>query len=94
MGFGKEEVDSEDNEDDDDDFEDSIDDSHYRAALGTRPELPSDLRIDDKEDYAPVLSVFYATTEMDPDKRPSAQALLWSLDEISKESPGSTKSKI
>ena len=77
MGCGEEDEDSEENEDDDD-FE--IDDSLYRAALGTRPELPSDLSIDDEEDYAPVLSVFYASTEMDPDKRPSAEAILRSLD--------------
>ena len=76
----------------DDDFEiDDIDDSLYRAALGTRPELPSDLELDE-EDYAQVLSVFYASTEMDPDKRPSAEAVLRSLDESSKES-APTKSK-
>ena len=89
MGCGEEEEESED--DDDFDVED-IDDSLYRAALGTRPELPSDWLIGDEEDYAPVLSVFYATTEMDPEKRPSAEAVLWSLDEFSKEL-APTKSK-
>ena len=43
------------------DIED-IDDSLYRAALGTRPELPSDLGIEEEEEYKPVLCVFYAST--------------------------------
>ena len=79
--------DDEESDEDDDDFDiEDIDDSLYRAALGTRPELPSDLGIEDEEEYEPVLSVFYATTEVDPDKRPSAEAVLRSLEESSVES--------
>ena len=82
-----------DEESDDDDFDiEDIDDSLYRAALGTRPDLPSDLGIEDEEEYEPVLSVFYASTEVDPDKRPSAEAVLRSLEEGSEES-ASAKSK-
>ena len=79
------EDDEESDEDADFDIED-IDDSLYRAALGTRPELPSDLGIEEEEEYEPVLSVFYASTEVDPDKRPSAEAVLRSLEEGSEES--------
>ena len=45
MGCGgaDEGTDNDDEDDDDDDFDEDIDDSLYRAALGTRPELPSDL---------------------------------------------------
>merc|ERR1712117_678848 len=84
MSCGK---DDEESDEDDDDFDiEDIDDSLYRAALGTRPDLPSDLGIEDEEEYEPVLSVFYATTEVDPDKRPSAEAILRSLEESSVES--------
>ncbi len=58
----------------DDDDDSSIDESAYEELLGTRPELPEDLKFDAKE-YSKVLAIFYACTEGDPRTRPSARDL-------------------
>ena len=49
----------------------------YDAALGMRPELPENLEWVAKDDgYRQVLSLFYACTEQDPSRRPSAAAIV------------------
>ena len=67
---------NEDSDDDYDEDEDECDDSVYRAALGTRPEFPDHLTEYLDESYKTVLSIFYACTEEDPDKRPSAKMII------------------
>lgn len=66
----------------DDDFEDddndeSIDEKAFRAALGTRPSLPDSFEYD--QSYRGVLEIFFAATEEDPEKRPSAREILQML---------------
>ncbi len=49
----------------------------YDAALGMRPELPENLEwVAKDEGYRQVLSLFYACTEQDPSRRPSAAAIV------------------
>jgi PDZ-binding kinase len=55
--------------------ESDYDESEYEDALGTRPELPDDIS-DLGAEYEKVLSLFYACTEENPDKRPSAKKIL------------------
>lgn len=62
----------------------------FQKALGTRPPLP-DVILEDE--YLPVLEIFYACTEPDPEKRPSAGQILHVIDcledlEINKTSSG------
>ena len=64
---------SDDNDTDDEDL--SFSDDIY----GSRPQLPHDLPKD--KDYDKILSIFYACTEEDPLKRPSAKTVLSSLQE-------------
>ncbi len=46
----------------------------YEDALGSRPALPERLDwLGGDEEYRTVLSIFYACTEEDPDKRPKAK---------------------
>lgn len=47
--------------------------------LGTRPSLPN---IPLTEDYLPVLEIFYACTEYEPDKRPTAAKILHLLESL------------
>ena len=65
------------------DDDDSFDDSDYQAALGTRPDLPEDILDELDERYDDVLSIFYACTEEDPEKRPSAKMIIDSLKPVS-----------
>ena len=49
-------------------------------AVGSRPKLPTDLddileEIED-ETYEKILALFYACTEEDPEKRPSAEEVI------------------
>eukprot|EP00095_Tigriopus_kingsejongensis_P008126 maker-scaffold256_size235750-snap-gene-0.11 protein:Tk08126 transcript:maker-scaffold256_size235750-snap-gene-0.11-mRNA-1 annotation:"lymphokine-activated killer t-cell-originated protein kinase-like" len=52
------------------------DDSEYEAALGTRPELPRDLSKLTDPGFDKILSLFFACTEEDPDRRPDAKTIL------------------
>lgn len=61
-------------DDPDEDPDESLDDSEYQDALGSRPELPEHLQLDDT--YEKVLSIFYAATMDDPDQRPSAAKII------------------
>ena len=61
-------------DDDDDDADASIDDEEFRAALGSRPPLPDDLKLDSS--YSKILEIFFATTNEDPKQRPSASEIL------------------
>ncbi|XP_076044442.1 lymphokine-activated killer T-cell-originated protein kinase-like isoform X2 [Oratosquilla oratoria] len=45
----------------------------YNKALGTRPEVPESVICDS---YLPIIEIFYACTEEDPAKRPSAEQVL------------------
>jgi len=63
-----------DSEEDDEDEDDSIYEEAFRAALGTRPPLPDSIQLD--ESYRTVLEVFFAATNEDPKKRPSAEEIL------------------
>jgi len=71
-----------DDSDDSDDGDESLDDAAFREALGTRPPLPEDVG-DLDETYRSVLEIFFATTNEDPEKRPSAKEILELLDEKS-----------
>ena len=51
-------------------------DSEYDKALGTRPDLPEDIIAKMGADYERVLGIFFACTEVDPEKRPSAKQIL------------------
>ncbi|KAK7083023.1 hypothetical protein SK128_028251 [Halocaridina rubra] len=59
-------------------------DAEYFKSLGSRPQIPlSEL----DEEYLPVMEIFYACTESDPNLRPSAKQIVHSLnclDEIHK----------
>lgn len=64
-----------------DDTNDSIDDSEYQKALGTRPDLPDyldDFLQDDA--YEKILGIFFACTSEDASNRPSAKTVLEILD--------------
>ncbi|XP_063865654.1 lymphokine-activated killer T-cell-originated protein kinase-like [Scylla paramamosain] len=61
---------------------DSLQEEEYLKALGTRPSLPDTPLT---EDYLPVLEIFYACTEADPAKRPTAAKILQVLDSILEE---------
>jgi len=64
-----------------DDADDSIDDTEYQNALGTRPDLPDyldDFLQDDA--YEKILGIFFACTSEDPTSRPSAKIILEILD--------------
>lgn len=67
--------------DDDDDCDESYDDSAYQESIGHRPNLPEHLDILD-DSYEPVLSLFYACTMDDPDKRPSAKLILENIKKV------------
>lgn len=73
--------DDEDEENEEESFEEEgFDEDAYEAAIGTRPELPSGLMAKlNSPAYNKVLGIFYACTEEDPDKRPSAKMILDSL---------------
>jgi len=68
---------SEDSEEEKD--ESMEDDEEFREALGTRPPLPEDVDLDDS--YRSVLEIFFACTNQDPVRRPSAKEILKLLDE-------------
>ena len=55
----------------------------YENSMGTRPNLPDYINFD--ESYENILGIFYACTDEDPDKRPSAKKLLEILDDESNE---------
>jgi hypothetical protein len=57
-----------------DDGEESFDDTEYQMAMGSRPEIPTHIALD--ESYNQVLSIFYACTSEDSKLRPSAKALI------------------
>ncbi|XP_045103635.1 lymphokine-activated killer T-cell-originated protein kinase homolog isoform X2 [Portunus trituberculatus] len=63
------------------DLSDSLQEEEYLKALGTRPYLPD---IPLTEDYLQVLEIFYACTETEPDKRPTAAKILHILESIVK----------
>nr|ACO10963.1 Lymphokine-activated killer T-cell-originated protein kinase homolog [Caligus rogercresseyi] len=67
----------------DDDVDDSIDDEEYIESLGSRPELPQDSDVLGDE-YEFVLSVFYACTEEDQEKRPSSKKILQLIEDHEK----------
>lgn len=71
-----------DDSDDSDGADESLDDAAFREALGSRPPLPEDVG-DLDETYRNVLEIFFATTNEDPEKRPSAKEILELLDENS-----------
>ena len=66
-------------DDDDEDADVSIDDEEFRAALGSRPPLPDDLKLDSS--YSKILEIFFAATNEDPKQRPSASEILDLLEE-------------
>ena len=66
-----------DDDDEDDDNDESLDEEAFRAALGTRPPLPDSFDYD--QSYRAVLEIFFAATEEDPEKRPSASEILQML---------------
>ena len=66
-----------DDDSEDDDNDESIDEEAFRAALGTRPSLPDSYEYD--QSYRAVLEIFFAATEKDPEKRPSAREILQML---------------
>jgi len=72
---------SEDSEEEKD--ESMEDDEEFREALGTRPPLPEDVDLDDT--YRSVLEIFFACTNQDPLRRPSAKEVLKLLDEESED---------
>ncbi|XP_042891500.1 lymphokine-activated killer T-cell-originated protein kinase-like [Penaeus japonicus] len=49
----------------------------FQKALGTRPALPDVVL---EEEYLPILELFYACTESDPERRPSAGQVLHVMD--------------
>jgi len=59
---------------DDEDVDDSIVEEAFRAALGTRPPLPDSAKLD--QSYRTVLEIFFAATNEDSDKRPSAEDII------------------
>jgi len=59
-------------------MDDSLDES-FREALGTRPPLPEDVELDIT--YRTVLEIFFAATNEEPEKRPSAKQILELLDQ-------------
>eukprot|EP00092_Neocalanus_flemingeri_P042102 GFUD01045891.1.p1 GENE.GFUD01045891.1~~GFUD01045891.1.p1 ORF type:complete len:305 (+),score=113.27 GFUD01045891.1:108-917(+) len=61
-------------DDEDDDIDDSVCEEAFRAALGTRPPLPDSSQLD--QSYRTVLEIFFAATNEDPEKRPSAAEIL------------------
>eukprot|EP00092_Neocalanus_flemingeri_P009630 GFUD01010367.1.p1 GENE.GFUD01010367.1~~GFUD01010367.1.p1 ORF type:complete len:343 (+),score=130.20 GFUD01010367.1:59-1087(+) len=63
-----------DSDDEDDDIDDSVCEEAFRAALGTRPPLPDSSQLD--QSYRTVLEIFFAATNEDPEKRPSAAEIL------------------
>ena len=63
-----------DDEDEDEDVDDSMYEEAFRAALGTRPALPDSVKLD--QSYRTVLEIFFAATNEDPAKRPSAEDIL------------------
>ena len=57
-------------------------DDEYEDALGSRPDLPEGLEgVLSDPAYRRVLAVFYACTEEDPHKRPSAKEVIEALNE-------------
>jgi len=52
----------------------SYDTSDYQDAMGSRPNLPDYFAFD--KSYENILSIFYACTDEDPEKRPSAEKLV------------------
>ena len=67
-----------DDDSDDEENDESLDEEAFRAALGTRPPLPDTFDYD--QTYRGVLEIFFAATEEDPEKRPSAREILLMLD--------------
>jgi len=66
-------------EDDEEEKDESMDTDEFREALGTRPPLPEDVDLDDS--YRTVLEIFFACTNEDPARRPSAKEILQLLDQ-------------
>jgi len=66
-------------EDEEEEKEESMDTDEFREALGTRPPLPEDVDLDDS--YRTVLEIFFACTNEDPTRRPSAKEILQLLDQ-------------
>jgi len=63
-----------DDEEEGDDVDDSMYEEAFRAALGTRPPLPDSVQLD--QSYRTVLEIFFAATNEDPEKRPTAEEIL------------------
>ena len=63
-----------DSDDEVEDVDDSMYEEAFRAALGTRPALPDSVKLD--QSYRTVLEIFFAATNEDPAKRPSAEDIL------------------
>jgi len=63
-----------DSDEEDEDADDSLCEEAFRAALGTRPPLPDTSNLD--QSYKTVLEIFFAATNENPDKRPSAEEIL------------------
>ena len=61
-------------DDSDDDTDESLDEEAFREALGTRPPLPDSFDFD--ASYRVVLEIFFAATNEDASKRPSAKEIL------------------
>jgi hypothetical protein len=54
--------------------DDSIYEEAFRATLGTRPPLPDSVQLD--QSYRTVMEIFFAATNEDPEKRPTAEEIL------------------
>jgi len=67
-----------DSDDEDGDVDDSVYEQAFRAALGTRPPLPDSIDLD--QTYRTILEIFFAATNEDPDKRPSAEDIIGLLE--------------
>ena len=67
-----------DSDEEDEDVDDSVYEEAFRAALGTRPPLPDSAKLD--QSYRTILEIFFAATNEDPGKRPSAEDIINLLD--------------
>jgi len=67
-----------DSDEEDEDVDDSVYEEAFRAALGTRPPLPDSVKLD--QSFRTVLEIFFAATNEDPDKRPSAEEIIGLLE--------------